>query len=590
MPRRSEVTRKGEIEELQREVARPTLIHAVSRLLMHVPRTTSGSCPCCGNAYAKVDDVRPDLEVLIDTRRGRRWRRDQAPDVGLFDELAAEADLRVDMPLRCTPETIDLVLSDAWTTLAQGASRSGKTQTGCVWFGRQWMLRGGPGSLAAILGPQLKQAHIILKKLVQGTDGVPPIFDPRLVESYPKTIRDADQALRIVDGTVMLLQHASGDGGHLAGESWDWYQWTEGAVVDDPKVFGQVRGRVVTGGGAGYMDAVPEPSHWLKRGVIDPAREEEEAIADGNGPANRREYLVRQLPVDKNPWNEPGSGEKFRKALEKVDPRLAARYGDGDWVGERNKTFAEYFNAAKHTFELETWTVEPLGFVDITAQAGLAHFRRPHDWIVALDVNADPHTALIGKIGIRAPYIEHNPMAWQNPDLWWGIFFDVLQVWGADSDEAAKVLATVHNKRFSGAGVIMDGSSCQKKHNAGGIRNSSKGFVPKKVYELRGFEVRAPDRSKNGHPSNPRRFDSAIKVRRLMREDRLLFNRLRCRKLIEAIRDQESEPDGITPMRASNTWADRHIVSCTDVLRYWTWPYFPVGEGDKAPPKARQHA
>lgn len=80
MPRRDQVTRKAAIEALERYADQPDIILAKFRLLHHTRSTTAGNCPCCGSDTCKVDDVIPDIQVLIDTRQdGGRYLRSTFP-------------------------------------------------------------------------------------------------------------------------------------------------------------------------------------------------------------------------------------------------------------------------------------------------------------------------------------------------------------------------------------------------------------------------------------------------------------------------------------------------------------------------------
>lgn len=594
MPRRDQVTRKGQIEALRRQAALPETIRARTEAVVHVRSTTSGVCPCCSSPLAKIDDRWPDLDVLMDLEAGRRYFR-HLEDHGAYDEQAALAELDAPMLIRCTPETLELVFSETTWTVGTGASRSGKTQTGAYWMLRQWLLRGGPSVLGAILGFELEQAHIIKDKFCIGEGENPAVCDPRLVLGWPDHIRSPDQHIRMCDGTRMRLQHTKGNGGNISGRSYHFVVWTEIAQTKNPLNYAQVRGRVVSARGKLYGDAVPEPGHWAHRVLVEPSEEWEveakAARAKGEEPP-KRTHLAKFLPTQKNPWNDPEEAAAFEADLMRLDPRIAARYARGQWVGDKNKTFGELFVPERHCFDYEGWDPKHLGYADITRTASLHHFMEPHDWIVAVDVNRNPHTALMGKLVIPTAELVKDPTgAIANRSLWGALFFDLLQDWDMDSQQAAQHLARLHGGRFAGAGVIIDASSCYKKHNAGGLRNTRKGFVPRRCYEEAGFEVRPPALwVKSGKPKDPDRFDSAIVVRRLLRDFKLAWEASRCRKVTRAVRDQDSEDDGITPARASNTAADRHIVSVTDVLRYFTWPFLPVDAAEAAPVAVRTYA
>lgn len=593
MPRRDQIKRKLAVAGVLSGLGGDSLYVAKSKLLHHVRSSTSGDCPCCGNPLVKVDDETPDLELLIDV--GARWRgcRSQVSDVREWDRQAELADVRIDLPIRVSEVSEPLVLDTKHQIiLVSGGSRSAKTQTGCYWSLRQWMLRGGWGRIAAFVGFEVEQAHILKDKFCIGEgDENPAVCDPRLILEYPAKLRSVDQNIYMLDGTRIRLVHTKGDGGNIAGRSYVFWQWTEAAKTKHAGNYAQLRGRIVSSRGQGYIDAVPEANHWLSSAVVEPAEEEEELRQDAIGtdrepePATMR---VESLAAKDNPWNDPAQAEALHRDLVRLDPRVAARYAEGLWVGDANKTFGEYYDPAKHTFEYEGWGLDYLGMADVTRAASQRWFYDEHDWIVGVDINAMPHSAVICKIGVPMGVIgtvqhgaltHHQRAKAMSPANWVLVCFDYLQVWKKDSEEAARLLAKIHDGRFAGAGVVMDASSCYSRHNAGGALNARKNIMPRTAYEDAGFEVEPPARtSKNSEPMSPTRFDSAIVVRRLLRQDKMMFNKYRCRKLIKAVRDQDSEGDGITPVRASNTSMDRHIISGTDVLRYISWPFFRKDE------------
>lgn len=580
MPRRDEVTRREVVAAIEREATAPVMTEVRSHIALHVPSSTSGRCPCCGSDAAKLDDIWPDLRLFIHRGQKRRFLRRQFPDPGKYDAIAERAELTIDNLLRCTEKTLPVVLDEERPTiLVSGSGRSMKTHTGTTWSARQWMLRGGFGVLACFLGFELQQAHILKDKLIVGEGDVPPVLDPRLALYIPPHERSLFQYIRLLDDTRIRLTHTKGDGGNLAGKGWAWAQWTEAAKTTDIGNFGQARGRIVSTRGQLYIDAVPESSHWLQDAIVDPAEDEaaemRDAVAKGEAPP-KPEYRSLILSASDNPWNTPESTAAFLRALEKVDPRLAARYAKGMWKGDANKAFADYFDRALHCYDHETFRPGDLGLLDVTERASQRHFGRPHPWIVAVDVNANPHSALIGKICVKRDLYE-DIIAQGEPENWIAVFFDVLRVWDMDSDQAARELLEYRGGMFKDAGVIIDGTSCYAEHNAGGSKNARRGFVPRQCYENAGFEVMPPDEYPDtGNPKNPDRFDSTIVGRRMLRERRVQMERLRCHKLATALRDQDSEGDGITPKRSPNTWKDRHVVSMTDVYRYWLWPFFSV--------------
>ena len=607
MPTRIQLRKALQLKAVHDGLGNKSRYRVTSRLLLHQRSTTSGSCACCGSPLAKVVDIIPDLDLLIDLDAKWRGCRSQVEDVALWDKHAEIADERIDLPIRVSEVSMPLVLDTKHQIiLASGASRSSKTQTGCYWSLRQWMLRGGWSKIGAFVGFEVEQAHILKDKFCIGEgEENPPVCDPRLILSFPPKLRSVDKNIHMLDGTRIRLVHTKGDGGNIAGRSYAWWQWTEAAKTKHGGNYAQLRGRIVSSRGQGYIDAVPEAAHWLKTAVVEPFEEEQEQIRDdiaaGREPPKQTMQVTSLAAVD-NPWNDPEQAEALIRDLVRLDPRVADRYARGLWTGDANKTFGEYYDAVRHTFELESWDVAHLGMADVTGAASQRWFYEEHDWLVGVDVNANPHSAVVCKLGVpmeklgpvrRGALTHKQRQAAMNPDNWVLVCFDFIQVWNKDSEEAARFLATVHDGRFAGAGVVIDASSCYRGHNAGGAANAKKNSTPRISYEDMGFEVEPPDKTtskdpqRGDLPKSPTRFDSAIVVRRLLRHGQILFNKFRCRKLIKAVRDQDSEPDGITPVRASGTAMDRHIISGTDVLRYVAWPFFKLDERDVPPPLAQ---
>lgn len=607
MPRRVEATRKAGIEAIVQQAELPEIIRVRTRFI-EVERHQRG--------YGVVEhDPEPDLDLLLHTGVGERMIRELPEDMrgrrrfepnlcestGEYDELAQDADLDLVVDIKGTAQTLEIIGSVAPTiTLARGGARSLKTHSGSYWSFRQWMLRGSSSGLGWFIGPEMSVAHVLKDKWVHGEGaGVPPVCPPELILKYPEDVYATDQHIYMVDGFRIRMVHTKAQGKNMPGRSVDFWQWTESAVDDASKSYTRARGRIVTSKGAGYLDAVPEPRNWQRHAITDPALDEDARIADAqkrDEPVPAREYSVHRLDSANNPWNDEKDVQSFRAALEAIDPRLAAREAGGEDIGDANRIFGEIFDAALHTFDFEGWQIpdprqhhlihgRPL--IDITKQASLRVFNSPHDWIVSVDVNARPHTALIGKVGMP-PGLDAS-----NPNNWVAVFLDAFQAWDCDSEEAAQKLEQRYDGRFAGAGVIMDATSCVKGHNAGGAANKAKGYMPREAYEKHGFEVRPPDfyrSSKAKKPRNPAVFSGTILCRRLLRERRAMWSWLRCRAAIRALRDQEDAGDGITPEKRSNTDQDRKIGSWTDCFRYWTWPILAIEEAHTKPVKVRKYA
>lgn len=573
MPARKAVTRTQVFADLWALANAPRLVRVRTKILVHVPSSGGTKCPCCDSPHARIEEEQDDLDLLIEaTGKRRRWLRHQSADTAAYDRLAAKADLTLDVPLRCSPSTKEIILDEQTPViLLSGGARSSKTTTMLLWGFRQWMLRGGLSVVAWFLAVTRQSTQILLDKWVRGDGSAPAVCPRELILSLPKSVVTPGAAITMIDGTRIELRHTATDGKNLAGKTLAFGCWTEASLTRNPTNWAQIRGRVLSTGGQIAMDSVPEPGHWLRHAVVEPAQEEETNARDAasKGEAFRRTNRVCQLSTKDNPWVDPVLVAEFHQSLLLLDERIAARQAGGEWIGDTNMVFADYWDASAHTFEYEGWDLAYLGLDDATKQASLRWFPKPHDWLVGVDINADPHSALIGKIGVPKGA---DP---RDCDKWIAVFFDVLQRRGLDSEEAAEELNKIHKGLFKGAGILIDAEATHRS-NAGGALNQAHGIIPARAYEDAGFDVRAPDRWPDGkrNPRNPPRFDSAIMGRRLMREKKFLVNRFRCRALVRALREQPADKDGITPLKRSNTALDRDVTSLIDTMRYFCWPFF----------------
>lgn len=444
---------------------------------------------------------------------------------------------------------------------------------------RQWGLRGGHGKIAWFIGPELDRTMVLVEKWAIGEGENPAICPPELLLSYPRTLQELrhNPLIEMIDGTQIQCKHA--DPKKLTARGTSWWWWTEAATSNSVMVLVRLRGRGVQTAGPGYVDLVPEAKGWAQAAIVEAAKAEAEELAQGAD--FKPTYNVVRLGQEMNPWVDPEETRAFKRDLRRIDPKIAAREGDGEFVPDHDLLFEGAFMPEKHTFD--PGHREPLaflGFEDITEQASMRRFSKPHQYIVAVDVNANPHTHLIGKIAVPKGA---SPMI---PENWISVWLDLLQVSG-DSATAAATLATYRNGEYEGAGVIMDATSMLRRHNAGGKLNETRQIRPREAYADAGFEVIGPQRQKK-KPSdfcNPEGGDSGELVRVMFRADRIFIDRTRCQVLINGLRNQLADTDGRTPLRASNTVADRTIVCMTDVARYFEWPFFdmpkPQAQGRK---------
>lgn len=449
-----------------------------------------------------------------------------------------------------------------------------KTQTGVYWALYQWLLRGGQSTIAWFLGPELDRAFILVEKWCEGEGENPPVCPPQLIRHRPVSRDDSDPHIEMIDGTTIQIKHASRKGRNLTGRSIVFALWTEAATTSSPMDYVRLRGRVVQTKGQIYLDAVPEARNWVKRAILDATLEEqkETEIAAQNGEKYKPTYRVVQLSSLLNPWVDEAEAASFERDLRRIDPAIAAREAGGEWVDDRELLFPG-FDIATHTFDCgDRMPLEFLGLEDATEQATQRWFTRPHDYVIAVDVNRRPHTALVAKIAVR------KGMPAIVPANWHVILLDVIRPDNVDSLQAACEIRDSKNRTYRDAAIIIDATSSLESHNSGGAANSTLRMMPIEAFRRAGFEVRGPMRQKSDSSkfANPDRVDGTILCRRLLGENRIIANRRTCGLWIHAMQNQMSEADGMTPEKRRGTVQDRDIVAFTDALRYLTWPFFSM--------------
>jgi hypothetical protein len=464
-----------------------------------------------------------------------------------------------------------------------GGARSRKTHT-IVGLGfRWWGMFGGKGRNGWMMGPELDRAFLLVEKWAIGEDGVtPPICPQELMLRWPTEAIElrTRPTIDMIDGFTWTARHCGRQGRNLTARNIQIALWTEAATTNSPMDFVRARGRVVQSKGRMALDAVGEPNNWVRESVIEAAATEAEEIAaavDRGETPERRTYRVKGLDIVDNQWVDQLEAKAFKRDLERIDVRIARREAGGEFIGDAEMVFDDVFDASRHTFdlgpesddELATSVLDELGFEDCTEQVSVRWFTEPHAWVLAVDVNKNPHTALMGKFGVRkgqAPDVPKN---------WHAFYLDCLQVFGKDTEQAADDLVRYRGGIYAGAAIVIDATSGNDRTNAGGALNARLKIIPPEAYRRAGFEVRGPE-YQNDYVrfKNCEKFDGSIVCRRLFRLNRTHINRRLCKPFTKALRRQEAEPDGVTPKKHSNTNQDRYVAAFTDVFRYHVWPFF----------------
>lgn len=580
MPRVVRQTEAATVEAIRDWIDRPKVIAVRCAIREHSLRDDwpGEPCPCCGSTTAISGPERYVDTLLINTVSGRRGLRSKAEDTFRFDAVASRAH-QIDLVLRCSdwvcPETgmseADTLLDlDTKAWVFGGANRSGKTQLAVTWLALRWLLRGGRGALFRIYAPVIKQSHIGMGKLIHGDAQTRPLIDPLLVLSYPSQIRAVDQKIRLLDGSEIELMHARSPA-HIKGESVVDSIWLEVAECDNDTVYPVIQARHVSTRGQLVMDSTPKRGHWLVDKVNNARAELERAEKEpGYTP------LIRAFakPISANPWNNPDEIAAQRATVALSDPVMARREFDGEWVGRYNLLFETAWDGEANTVDMWTPDIEALqmGLVDVTRKASRRFFGGDgYEWVVGVDVNKNPNTAVICKI------YEHRA----HPGIRGLLVYDQVRASGSAYDAAKELHAAPRGAGlYRGAAIAIDANAAhQNQHVA---HTGGRATTPIRDYEMFGFKVKTNKSPDKGKPYNPNVADSTALLQHLMRSrigptnaqvPRLLVNASKCSGVIRAIESQQDRGDN-RPVKIPGSFSDSEIAAYTDSLRYLAWPVF----------------
>ena len=216
---------------------------------------------------AKLVEERAHLDVLIDRIDGTRsvlQRLDDPEKVARWHELAEHPDTRrLDVPLTCTRAALPVVLD--WESKhihVGGGNQSGKSHIGAHWLFDRILARRG---LYLWLAPTLEKTQVGVERLTRDTDFAAAVIPPELILSAPATARSGDQAIRLIDGTVVSLRYCSRRGGNLKGLTGvRACVLDEGTEVQHEMNFDISTNRLLMAGGQMLIPTTPVAGHWLQ--------------------------------------------------------------------------------------------------------------------------------------------------------------------------------------------------------------------------------------------------------------------------------------------------------------------------------------
>lgn len=586
MARREQISAATEIEAFRRELSAPQVIH-VTTTIVPVERCDrpGWECPITGSREVRGLEVIPDLSTAIRPSamsRINRWELD-ASGQAEFDALVSgavdcyevgddgAAVIHVPIVFQCPSDHVDDLRNDTTQVIYwSGGWRSGKTYRMDQWWVRGWVKRGGEGEMFWLVGPDLIHAWKMATKIFSGRSTTAPLVPVRrgerskwghpiswLVDELPKSVY-ASNTFRWIDGSVVEMHHAKGEGGNLEGESVQRIAFDEIVRVNNEGPFNVCLGRVMQTGGQVGLASVPHDSEtcvWVYRDIVSKF---EQQRADGGD----SEFLVKSVSGYDNPWIAPARVGRIEAAIN--DPTEIAQKVHGKWTLRSMFAYSDVWDEEKYTrdelsHEFGAWGLGP----DVTTEVIRKCLKRKTGdaYIIGADCNENPQTRLVAKVF-------GNAGDWRT---WTLVFLDEA-VTNGDAEQSAKELRRRSGGRYRGAAVVIDANAFHSGHIYGGkASKTNDAFHFKKL----GFVVTAPIRTATpGRPptySNPAIGDSRSVVRNRMRAGKIIINAGKCPRLINAI---ANAPNRAKRRSDKNTWLEKEVYSLEDSMRYVVWRVF----------------
>lgn len=582
MPSKHEWESSHAVSQLQAVFDSPVLLHVKTKILVH-GRARKGDppCPCCGSKLARIIEERDDLELLVDRVTGHRRLRSQVKDKAGFDQLAQVAK-SVEIPLRCYRSQLKLLLCDDKKIVqALAGNRAGKTTAGAYWLVRMWMLRGGRGATFWWVSPQRSQTQIGVSKLVTGEFAdrkSPPAFPlgedgrPLLVASWPETERTSSQRIVMVDGSVIVLHHASRPtGGNLKGHNVQAILCDETCEIKHRPNWTVMIARLMESGGSLYSSTTPRPGHWLKEVVVDASK------------ANK-DILVVSLSSRDNPWISKTEIERTIRASH--DEGEVAREVDGQWVSDQGNLYI-HFDARRHTVDDHTYNCLK-DQTDVTAQATRSWWKGPNPYVRSLrthepkfvgglDVNCNPMTCIVAKV-FGTP---------GKPETWSIYVLDEVQKYRTETWQFGQHLRSDQVRRgavsFANIPIAIDPTACSWDPTMTRVSAVKYGQNAAKTMADLGFDARPANLSVRGYACGVSKHLTTGLLQKLTREGRIIINATRCPALMRAFTEQQNDGKGVA-VKVSNTSSDK-LSSPIDALAYLAWALFQDEETGSSPAK-----
>lgn len=598
MPSIETRTKKARIDAMLRKAAVPVLTHVRLIALHHIRSNGKKKCTCGCNSFEAICIKREIIdEKIFDANTGESAFKSACKKKD-FEEAAAECGQHLDWNLTVSAvknqygiSPADLIFdSEATQILASAGVRSGKSESGAMWLAAKIFKHGGPGKVFWIIAPKRNRTHTMMMKFLR-------VLPPEMLISRPMKVGQ-DPTIRLFDGTQIGLWHCQRID-DWKGESVQAAWWTEAGSVQDPTAHTTILTRLMDGKGSVWIEGTPEvDAMWMEEKLYDPAMQQNAAI-------ERRKRLLEkvgltadeQLELEKlanvkpnikilkistslNPWMNLNVIEDIRAqaAAGGANAGEIARQFDGEFRGDREKLFDRFWSKIENVVELSSDNLSvDLGRAkdilqgdDITRRVSRGFFGKEHDWVIGMDANARPQTAVICKIFGKVEDVDSYSL----------LVYETLRWWDHTAWQAAQELKRYKQGLYSGAGIAIDISAVHG--NQSYSIALGQGAPAATRFKEAGFNTIGVFRSFKYRKSAPFEKESMVTVQNLMEKRdgkrRLLVNNIWANPVVRAIEGAEDTGKN-TVYAKPHTWGDAHVKAIIDCLRYLSWALFILGQG-----------
>jgi len=489
--------------------------------------------------------------VLIDPLSRERVNR-SAVSAAEFDDLSADADRR-EVRLSVHEGQLGPLLDREHKVVAVlSGSRAGKSEMMSTWLVLQWVDRGYDGALFWWVAPTVRQAWILVQKLLVSREGgLPPILPRDLVLSYPASSTKHDQIVEFLDGSCIELFHAHGDGDNLKGFGVEAVAIDEICSVKRIENYRVALARTLKSGGQLAVVSTPKKNHWAKAEIHDVSLQPDSHVRSD------------RFTCYDNPWMPRAEVRRLIETMGGDADPVVRQEIYGEWSLQGAAAFPDY-DPQRHLRVEPHYDVSGWGLANITGQAIQGHWRGPaHTCFGGQDFNARSHTTLVMQVA-------GDPADWQS----WAVYvLAEYQFAGVLEQHAAELVAALRRDfRADPCPLACDATGSHLENSRAHTESTARSYSSVKVLGHYGFDAKAPDFVR-GTPRNPPQRDTLQLCSWLLRRNKLLVHE-RCRVLRRGMQELECKDDG-TIAKVSAPGSVTDILSDpVDCLRYGVWAIF----------------